>query len=689
MNQSRSGRAEQPGAYFDGDGVSFTLFSSVAERVELCLFDRDNKETSRHPLIRQAGDQWTGYQPSCHPGQHYGYRVHGRYQPDQGLRCNPAKLLIDPYARRLAGKFQWNTAVYDYLPGSEPGSWQINHMDSAPFVPKSVVSGDAPFQGTARPEIPWSEAIIYEANVRGFTMRHPDVDEQTRGRFRGMTNGRILEYLKALGITTLELQPVYAYIDEAFLSERGLRNFWAYNSINFFTPDARFAGADPVFEFQEMVNAIHGAGIEVFLDVAYNHTGEGDQYGPNLSFRGIDNLAYYRTEPDHPGQYINDTGTGNTINADQPWVRQLVIDSLSYWHREMGVDGFRFDLATILGRGSQGFESTHPLLMAIEKEPRLTGARMIAEPWDPGPGGYQLGGFSGHWSEWNDRYRDSLRAFWRGDEGQLAELARRLHGSSDLFEASGRGPCASINFIASHDGFTLMDTVSYSHKHNEANTQNNQDGHGHNLSCHHGEEGHTRDPAINATRRHHRLNLLATLLFSQGTPMLLAGDEFGNSQQGNNNAYAQDNETGWLDWSGLDSDPAFTAVIKDLISIRKRMPLLHLSNYLHPDLSNIEASDIAWLKPGGAAMEEDDWMQSRAVLMLLKQQRDSAQDTIKLAILVNGHDHEVIFHLPGDEKDNHWQLEFCSDLSLARKLESEFAVPKWSIACLCQTRQAR
>ena len=508
----QAGSPEHLGAHWDGQGVNFALYSSSASAVELCLFDASGQQVRCFNLPGHQGGVWAGYLPACEPGQRYGYRAHGPWAPELGLRFNPSKLLIDPYARALEGSVQWTGAILDYDHSTIGGSLKPNQTDSAGSMPKCVVTGPYAEFSAPRPHIPWTETIIYEANVRGYTMRHPDIPEHERGKFRGLSNGKILEYLKALGITSLELMPVHTMIDEGFLVGQGLRNFWGYNSINFFTPESRYASGDAGLEFREMVDAIHEAGIEVILDVVYNHTGEGGSRGPTLSFRGIDNLAYYRTDPENPGHYINDTGCGNTINADHPRVQSLVIDSLVYWHRDMGVDGFRFDLAPVLGRSQLGFEPSHDLLRRINDDPGLSATRLIAEPWDPGPGGYQLGQFPSHWTEWNDRYRDKVRRFWRGDEDQLSGLAKRLHGSSDIFEASGRPPQASINFVTSHDGFTLLDLVSYESKHNEANGENNRDGHSHNFSINHGAEGETGNPEVNQLRRRQRLNMLATLL---------------------------------------------------------------------------------------------------------------------------------------------------------------------------------
>ncbi len=652
------------GATANASGTNFAVFSSVAERVQLCLFDPAGNETQQFEL-RRSGDVWHGFLQGCQAGQSYGYRVHGQYEPHIGLRCNPAKLLIDPYARALCGAFVWNDAVLDFIRQEGDGPLQINTDDSAAFVPKSVVC-DVTEPMQAGPTIPWSETIFYEANIRGYTMRHPALDEIDRGTFAGMRHKDVLAYIKSLGITSLELMPVHAFIDEKHLADKGLRNFWGYNPISFFAPNPRYAKSEPVGEFRDMVQAIHDAGIEVILDVVYNHTGESDSRGPSLSFRGLDNLAYYSVEQGAPGTYINDTGCGNTLHADHPQVQQLVLDSLRYWHRDMGVDGFRFDLAPILGRHNHGFSATHPMLQSIANDSALSGAKLIAEPWDTGPGGYQLGNFPPRWAEWNDRYRDAVRQFWRGDSdsGLAGDFAKRVHGSADVFEANGRLPHASVNLISSHDGFTMADIAGYEQRHNEANGEGNRDGHAHNFSCNFGVEGPTTDPAILARRRRHRLNLFATLLFSQGTPLILAGDEFGHSQHGNNNAYAQDNETGWLDWQKLASDPKFADQVRELIEIRKRSPLLRQQSYIHGQNANENGLvEINWQRPDGHIMSDHDWMQSRAFCIALAVADTHGQHTAA-AILINGLDKEVTFSLPAYPGNGVWRLDYSSDADL-------------------------
>jgi len=631
----QAGSRSPLGATADAMGTNFAVFSSVAERLQLCLFNDAGDQTQAYDLSERSDDIWHGYLPGCQSGQRYGYRVHGPYDPDEGLRCNPAKLLIDPYARALAGEFVWHDAVFD-----------SNDMDSAPFVPKGIVCPDSPGAAPKHPQTPWSETIFYEANVRGYTMRHPAINAADRGTFDGMRQRSIIEYIKALGITSLELMPIHDFLDERHLVDKGLRNFWGYNTLSFFAPSRRYAKSDAIQEFRDMVRAYHDANIEIILDVVYNHTAEGDGFGPSLSFRGLDNLAYYSTEHGDPGSYINDTGCGNTLNADYPQVQRLVLDSLLYWHKEMGVDGFRFDLATVLGRHDHGYSATHPLLHAIDTDSELQKAKLVAEPWDPGPGGYQLGNFTGRWCEWNDRYRDTVRQFWRGDSANSGEFARRLHGSADVFEVNGRGPHTSVNLITSHDGFTLADLVSYEQRHNKANGENNQDGHAHNLSCNHGQEGPTDDAVILQLRRQHRLNLLATLLCSQGTPLLLAGDEFGHTQQGNNNAYAQDNDIGWLDWQKMADDPEFTEQIRALIRLRRETPLLRLQDYVHGTLeTGDERFEIKWLRQDGEPMSDHNWSAERAFCKLLSATNASGEISA-VAILVNASDSVVEFQLP-------------------------------------------
>lgn len=655
-----AGSPEPLGATCDASGTNFAVFSSVAERVELCLFNDAGVQTDVVELPACSDDIWHGYLPGCKPGQHYGYRVHGLYLPGKGLRCNPAKLLIDPYARALAGQFRWHESVFD-----------ANDLDSADCIPKSVVCSAIDLTPHDRPRIPWSEMIFYEANVRGYTMRHPAVSETERGTFNGMCNADVLDYIKALGITSLELMPVHEFIDEHHLHQSGLRNLWGYNTISFFAPTNRYAISDARAEFIDMVRAIHDAGIEVVLDVVYNHTGESNGHGPTISFRGLDNLAYYRTEEASRDRYVDDTGCGNTVNADHAQVQKLVLDSLRYWHNDLGVDGFRFDLAPVLGRNEHGFSKDHTLLDAITNDDKLHDAVLVAEPWDPGPQGYRLGQFPNRWSEWNDRFRDDVRRFWRGDADVSGEFARRLHGSSDIFESRGRTPGSSVNLVSAHDGFTLTDVVSYERRHNEANGENNRDGHTHNFSRNYGVEGPTDDPAINAVRRRQRLNMLTTLLISHGVPLLLAGDEFGHTQGGNNNAYAQDNETSWLDWSLLEADPAFTDAVRELLHLRRGEPLLRPARYVHGP------NDIAWLSPDGREMSMEHWHRAHAFCLVL--------GGGTLLVLINGAVTGAEFDLP--PCDGHCGYELISSSTDTVGIDARSAtLPARSIAVLRSRR---
>ncbi len=676
----RPGQPGPLGATVVDGGVNFAVHSSIAETVFLCLFDETGREFLRRALPAYHDGTWHGFLPGAAAGLHYGYRVDGPYRTRHGMRCNAHKLLVDPYAKALHGEFQWHESVYGYQPGMEPADVYLCELDSAPWVPKSVVV-DKATTSVPGPEIAWSQSVSYEMNVRGYTMRYPDLTDRERGKFAGLTNHAVLQYLRALGVTAIELMPVHAFIDEHFLATRGLRNFWGYNTLNFFTPAARYGDGDPRGEFIDMVNTIHDAGLEVLLDVVYNHTAEGDHRGPTLSFRGFDNAAYYRLTYDKQ-HYINDTGCGNTLNADSSVVQDLVVDSLKYWAGDLGVDGFRFDLAPILGRRAQGFDSNHPLLQRIQSDPLLQARKLIAEPWDAGPGGYQLGAFAAPWAELNDRYRDTVRRWWRGDAHVAGEFAKRLHGSSDLFEHSGRAPHTSVNFISNHDGFTLADTVSYVERHNEANGEQNRDGHGHNFSANYGIEGRTDDPAINDLRRRQRVNMLATLLLSQGTPMLLAGDEFGHSQGGNNNAYAQDNETAWLDWSRVDGEESLLGEVRALLALRRDEPLLQMDRYLH-GAEDIQPGwpDIQWLAPTGQSMADHDWPAAPALTLLLAANVDGPRI---LALLLNNSDAPMSFSLgtfgdqatytqrfasgPVEQRGAHWTLSAHTLLCLQGRL---------------------
>lgn len=677
----RAGNPELLGATPDSSGTNFAVYSAVADRVELCLFAADGQLQQQIDLPECSNSVWHGYLPGCGAGQHYGFRVHGPYDPADGLRCNPAKLLLDPYAREISGSLRWHRDVFDYA--EIDGEMLINEEDSAPFVPKSVVHHHLDDAPATSPAVRWADTVFYECNVRGFTMRHPAIEEAARGTFDGLRHRDVLAHLKALGVTSIELMPIHTFIDEQHLADRGLRNFWGYNSVGFFAPMQRYGRHDSVTEFRDMVRTLHDSGLEVILDVAYNHSGEGDRLGPTLVYRGIDNRTYYRTEPHDHGTYVNDTGCGNTLNFNHIRVRQMMLDSLEYWVKVMGVDGFRFDLATVLGRRGDGFSPTHPVLSEISNHPSLQDTKLIAEPWDPGPGGYQLGHFPPHWAEWNDRYRDGVRQFWRGDHGKSGELARRLSGSADLFEPSLRRPLASVNFITAHDGFTLRDTVSYEHRHNEANGEDNRDGHSHNYSRNYGDEGETDNPSINALRRRQRVNMMATLLFSQGVPMLLAGDEFGNTQNGNNNGYAQDNETCWLDWSSLDDDPTFLEQIRELVWLRREHPLLRIDDYVHGTLQQGHSTiEIRWINKDGQAKREHEWEASHAFAVLIEETSAMAQNSA-VAIMINRDSETVTMPLPPTRSPTNWHLAFSSaDQAEVWIDDREVAMPGLSVTLL-------
>ena len=596
------------GATYDGMGVNFSIFSEAADKVKLCILEEDGVET-RAELPEVHAFCWHGYLPNAEPGQRYGFRVHGPYEPGSGIFCNPTKLLLDPYARAVEGQVEWNEAAFGYHFDDPEGP--PNEADSAPFVPKAVVTNPYfDWQNDRPPRIPRDKTVLYEVHVKGFTKLHPGIPEEQRGTYAGLAHPLVIDYLISLGVTAVELLPVHQFIHDGHLVERGLRNFWGYNSIAFLAPHNEYSSAGQrghqVAEFKQMVKRLHEAGIEVILDVVYNHTAEGNHLGPTLSFRGIDNRAYYRLVEDDPRYYFDTTGTGNSLNVAHPHVLQLIMDSLRYWVTEMHVDGFRFDLAATLARQFQDVDRLSVFFDLIHQDPVVSQVKLIAEPWDLGEGGYQVGNFPPLWSEWNGKYRDCVREFWLRDSSSLPEFAYRIMGSSDLYEATGRRPSASINFITAHDGFTLADLTSYNEKHNEANGEENADGESHNRSWNCGVEGPTDDPAIDALRRKLRRSLLATLLLSQGIPMVLAGDEVGRSQGGNNNAYCQDNEISWFDWERHDHQlQDFT---RRLVGLRRDHPVFRRPSFLQgrPVIGH-DLSDITWFRPDGAEMEDDDW----------------------------------------------------------------------------------
>ena len=661
----REGSPLFEGASFDGRGTNFAVFSSTATRIEVCLFDREGRtELERIALPEQTDEVWHGYLEGVRPGTRYGLRVHGPYEPTAGLRFNPNKLLLDPYARAHAGRLQWDPAVFGYTVGHADRDLSFDTRDSAPFVPKCVVP-DPDVRGVRVPfaRVPWRETVIYETHVRGYTMRDPAVPASLRGTFAGLARPDVVERIRALGVTTIELLPIHTFVDDDYLLDKGLNNYWGYNSIGFFAADPHYFATDELVELKSMIDRFHSAGLEVILDVVYNHTAEGNELGPTLSFKGIDNPAYYRLLPEQPRYYINDTGTGNTLNTSRSRTLKLVTDSLRYWVEVIGIDGFRFDLGTILARGPEGFNENHGFLESCLQDPVLTRVKLIAEPWDLGPGGYQVGGFPPGWAEWNDRFRDTVRAFWKGDPGTAGDFARRLTGSADKFDRRGRRPWASVNFITAHDGFTLNDLVSYNDKHNEANGEDNRDGTSNNRSWNCGVEGPSDDPEIVALRERQKRNLLLTLLVAQGTPMLLAGDESGRTQQGNNNAYGQDNEISWFDWA-LAEQPAnrdLTEFVRTLTWLRRELPVLRRNRFLTGN-SDPETgiTDVRWLSPAGENLAQAQWddpsMLSLAVVFDGRARTSAIPrraDDLTVLLLFNAWHEDVSFRvpdLPGPDK---------------------------------------
>ena len=593
------------GATWDGHGVNFAIFSEHAGKVELCLFD-ERHERQRIPLPERTDQVWHGYLPQARPGQRYGYRVHGPYRPQDGHRFNPNKLVADPYAKDFVGTLRWHDALYGYTLGSRRADLSMDRRDSASFIPKCrVLEGAFSWGDDRRPQIPWHEMVVYELHVKGYTMRHPLVPQPLRGSYAGLSTMPAIDHLRRLGITTVELMPVHTFINDRSLAEKHLQNYWGYNTLGFFAPEQRYSSSGKVKEFKTMVRSLHAAGIEVILDVVYNHTCEGNELGPTLSLRGVDNASYYMLAADR--RYYHDvTGCGNTMRLEHPRVLQMVMDSLRYWVEDMHVDGFRFDLASALARERGSVDHYASFFHAVRQDPVLNQVKLIAEPWDLGAGGYQVGNFPSGWAEWNDRYRDGMRSYWKGDAGKLGEFAQRLTGSSDLYGRLGKRPHASVNFIAAHDGFTLHDLVTYNEKHNEANGEDNSDGHNHNLSWNCGVEGPTDDADVDALRERQKRNLLATLLLSQGTPMLLAGDEMGRTQQGNNNAYAQDNEISWLDWNLTPEREALIDFVAAMIQLRRDHPSLHRRDFFAGRTGG-QRPDVRWLRPDGIEMQEAQW----------------------------------------------------------------------------------
>jgi isoamylase len=670
------GDPEQLGATPDDRGVNFALFSQHAERVDLCLFSDDGtRELERIALPEYTNEVWHGYLPGVRPGQLYGYRVYGAYAPERGHRFNHHKLLIDPYARKLVGELQWHPANFGYKLGHSAEDLSFDSRDSSPYVPKcQVLQSKFDWGQDAPPRVAWPDTVLYELHVRGFTLRHPRISAEQAGTCAALYSHEVLGYLRDLGVTTLELLPVHAFVDDHYLEEHGLRNYWGYTSINFFAPQPRYLHKGDVEDMQRFVRAAHHAGLEVVLDVVYNHTGEGNQLGPTLCYRGIDNAVYYRLSPENPRFYGDSTGTGNSLALYHTPVLRMLLDSLRYWVTELHVDGFRFDLASTLSRNAGGqFDANSSFFGALMQDPVLSRVKLIAEPWDVSEGGYRLGEFPPGFAEWNDRYRDTLRRFWRADHGTVSELATRLTGSSDLFNSRGRRPWASINAVTTHDGFTLHDLVSYNQKHNEDNPHDNTDGTDNNLSWNCGAEGQSDDPEVLALRARQQKNLLASLFLSQGTPMLLAGDEFGRSQRGNNNAYCQDNELSWVDWSLLEgAGSALHAYTRALIKLRREHIVLRRQHFfVGQTIPGTDTTDIVWLNPDGTPRRSSDWvapdeaflgfmLSGEAGEYYLTTVGEHAHD-VTLLVGMNAGNEAMELWLPPCRTANHWELVIDTD----------------------------
>ncbi|MFL5237011.1 MAG: glycogen debranching protein GlgX [Rhizomicrobium sp.] len=674
----REGLPYPMGATWDGKGTNFALFSASATKVEVCIFDSSGQqEIERVELPEYTNQIFHGHLPDVGPATFYGYRVYGPYEPAAGHRFNPNKLVLDPYARAHAGQLTWNPAVFGY--NMESGDdLTFDERDSAPFMPRCVVvDPNFPWHEARQSRsVPWDRTIIYETHVKGFTELHPELPEHLRGTYAGFSTPQVTQYIKSLGVTSVELLPIHTFIDDSYLLDKGLRNYWGYNSIGFFAPDPRYAADIPnsLREFKEMVARFHEAGLEVILDVVYNHTAEGNERGPTLSFKGIDNASYYRLMPDQPRHYINDTGTGNTVNLSHPRIIQMVMDSLRYWVEEMRIDGFRFDLGTILAREHSGFDEQSGFLKAVCQDPVISTVKLIAEPWDCGPGGYQVGGFPPGWAEWNDKFRDTVRDFWR-EQAPAHALAPRLCASAEIFNRGGRLPWASVNFVTAHDGFTLNDLVSYNDKHNEANGENNQDGHSDNRSWNCGFEGSTNDPEINALRKRQMRNILATLLFSQGTPMLLGGDEFGRTQNGNNNAYCQDNDVSWFNWDMKERGEELIDFTRKLIALREQYPTLRRTRFFTGEYNEeLGVRDVTWINASGSEMSAEEWrddnMKCFGMLMDGRAQTTGVRrrgQNATLLMVLNGYHDLVNFTLPECSGGMRWELLADTNLPEAEK----------------------
>ncbi|KAI9003222.1 glycogen debranching enzyme GlgX [Gaertneriomyces semiglobifer] len=662
------GRPFPLGATWDGLGVNFALFSVHATKVELCIFDSVGEvEIERIALPEYTDEIWHGYLPDARPGTVYGYRVYGPYDPGNGHRFNHNKMVLDPYAKAFVGNLIWDDSLFGYTLGHADGDLSFDERDSAPYMPKCRVVDTAYTWGRdRRPEIPWEKTIFYETHVKGYTQLHPAIPPELRGTYAGLSHTAVIEYIKSLGITSIELLPIHFFVDDKYLLDKGLINYWGYNTLGFFAPDPRYSATDRIEEFKEMVARFHDAGIEVILDVVYNHTPEGNEMGPTLCFKGIDNKTYYKMYHENNRYYVNDTGCGNTVDLSHGRVIQLVTDSLRYWVEEMHVDGFRFDLATILGREAWGgFNENGAFLNSIRQDPVLSRVKLIAEPWDIGLGGYQVGRFAPGWAEWNDTYRDTVREYWRGDSGKLPELASRLTGSGDIFNRLGRKPWSAVNFVTAHDGFCLHDLVSYNEKHNWDNGEENRDGANDNASWNHGAEGPTDDPHIRALRERTKRNFLATLLFSQGTPLILAGDELGRTQRGNNNTYCQDNELNWVDWENITDDgKSLMEFTRRLIWLRQTFPVLRRNRFYTGEYNEeFGVKDVTWLNPGGGEMPMEAWLDGNSrCLGIMFDGRAQATGVkrkgtdVTVLIVINAHHDIVSFKLPPAVGGAQWQL---------------------------------
>jgi isoamylase len=702
------GRPYPLGARFDGEGVNFAVYSEGATQIEICIYDpRDpRKEIFGFTLPESTRQVRHGYVRGLKPGLLYGLRAHGPWDPEKGLRYNGHKLLVDPYARAIFGEVDPKGAITGHKVGGKNADLVKDERDDAAAVPKAViVDSQFNWENDQHPNVPWPRTIIYEAHVKGFTKRHPFIPEDVRGTYAGLGHPAAIEHLRSLGVTAIELLPVHHTVDEGFLKEKGLANYWGYSTLGFFAPDPRWSRSGPlgvVDEFKYMVKELHRAGIEVILDVVYNHTAEGNQHGPTLSFRGLDNAAYYALTPDKLRYYQDYTGTGNSFNVKHPQALQLICDSLRYWVEEMHVDGFRFDLATVLGREEGPYDRNAAFFRIVHQDPVLSKVKLIAEPWDVGLGGYQVGNFPADWAEWNGRYRDAVRRYWKGDEAQVGELGFRLTGSSDLYLLSGRTPGASINFITCHDGFTVHDLVTYNHKHNEANKEENRDGSDNNLSWNCGVEGETDDPKIVALRERQKRNFLATLLLSQGVPMLTMGDEMGRTQKGNNNAYCQDNELSWLDWNLDDRRRALLEFTRRIVRLRQTQPVLMRRRFFKGrQIWDSELKDLAWFRPDGKEMTPEDWGKPfvRSLAFLLggdaiatpdEHGRRVVGDT--LLVLMNAHHEPIPFTLPDIEWGEDWELLLdTADVSGAARAKTHAggAVPVEGRALVVLRRPAK